>query len=175
MRAKRDVFSFNHIDTSIDEATLLTIKTFYRYYHRRWWCYRKTYRKRKRTNLLCKLGSSSLIAAGTISGGITMNPVVLGVIASAGLLLKTYTEIKSFERKIEMCKYAYTTYEKVLSDLRSCLRGKPFDKEVFISEVKLIDETVTDLCPSLESCIEKQYEVRFLLCKAEKSHRLCPR
>lgn len=103
-----------------------------------------------------------MIAAGTISGGVTLNPVVLGVIAGAGLLLKTYTEIKSFERKIEMCKYAYTTYEKVLSNLRSCLRGKPFDKEVFISEVKLIDETVTDLCPSIESCIEKQYEVRFL-------------
>lgn len=159
---KRDVFSFNHIDTSIPEATLLVIKTFFRFYHRRWWCYRKTYRKRKRINLLCKLGSSSLIAAGTISGGVTLNPVVLGVIAGAGLLLKTYTEIKSFERKIEMCKYAYTTYEKVLSNLRSCLRGKPFDKEVFISEVKLIDETVTDLCPSIESCIEKQYEVRFL-------------
>ena len=131
---KRDVFSFNHIDTSIDEATLKVIKEFFRFYHRRWWCYRKTYRKRKRINLLCKLGSSSLIAAGTISGGITMNPVVLGVIAGAGLLLKTYTEIKSFERKIEMCKYAYTTYEKVLSDLRSCLRGKPFDKDVFITK-----------------------------------------
>ena len=162
MRAKRDVFSFNHIDTSIDESTLSVIKDFFRFYHRRWWCYRKAYRKRKRINLLCKLGSSGLIAAGTISGGITMNPVVLGVIAGAGLLLKTYTEMKSFAKKIEMCKYAYTTYEKVLSDLRSCLRGKPFDKEVFISEVKLIDETVTDLCPSLESCIEKQYEVRFL-------------
>ena len=162
MKAKRDVFSFNHIDTSIDPETLLTIKTFYRFYHRRWWTYRKTYRHYKRTALGCKLGSSSLIAAGTIAAGITLNPVVLGVIAGAGLLLKTFTDYKRFEKKIEMCKYAYTTYEKVLSDLRSCLRGKPFDKEEFVNEMKLIDQTVTDLCPSIKLCFEKQYEVRFL-------------
>ena len=164
MRAsKRDVFSFNHIDTSIDEATLSTIKTFYRFYHRRWWSYRKTYRKRKRLNLACKLGSSSLIAAGTIAGGITLNPIILGIIAGAGLLLKTFTDYTHLrERKIEMCKYAYKTYENVLSDLRSCLRGKPFDHDSFVSEVHLIDQTVTDLCPSIESHIDKQYEVRFL-------------
>ena len=102
-----------------------------------------------------------MIAAGTIAGGITMNPFVLGVIAGAGLLLKTFTDYKHFERKIEMCKYAYKTYEKVLTDLRSCLRGKPFDHDSFVSEIKLIDQTVTDLCPSIMSYIEKQYEVRF--------------
>ena len=164
---KRDVFSFNHIDTSIDEATLSAIKTFYRFYHRRWWSYRKTYRKYKRLNLTATLGSSSLIVAGTIAGGVTMNPIILGIIAGAGLLLKTYTEIKSFERKIEMCKYAYTTYEKVLSDLRSCLRGKPFDKENFVEDMKLIDHSITNLCPSIESHVEKQYEVRFLSQKDE--------
>ena len=161
MRAKRDVFSFNHIDTSIDEVTRDVIKTFYRFYHRRWWCYRKTYQRFKRLNLSCKLGSSSLIAAGTIAGGVTMNPIILGIIAGAGLLLKTFTDYKHFDRKIEMCNYAYTTYEKVLTDLRSCLRGNPFDHDSFIDDMKLIDEVVTDLCPSIESDIDKQYEVRF--------------
>ena len=131
-------------------------------YHRRWWSYRKTYRYHKRLNLSCKLGSSSLIAAGTIAGGITLNPIILGIIAGAGLILKTFTDYKHFERKIEMCKYAYKTYEKVLSDLRSCLRGKPFDKENFVSDMKLIDQSVMDLCPSIEKLrFEKQYEVRF--------------
>ena len=162
MRAKRDVFSFNHIDTSIDDATLSMIKKFFRFYHRRWWTYRKTYRYHKRTSLSCKLVSSFVIAAGTIAGGITMNPIILGIIAGAGLLCKAFTDYKHFERKIEMCKYAYTTYEKVLSDLRSCLRGKPFDHENFITDIKLIDQSVTDLCPSIESHVEKQYEVRFL-------------
>ena len=103
-----------------------------------------------------------MIVTGTIAGGVTLNPVVLGIIAGAGLLLKTFTDYKRFEKKIEMCKYAYTTYEKVLSDLRSCLRGKPFVRDSFISEMKFIDETVTDLCPSITSHIDKQYEVRFV-------------
>ena len=108
-----------------------------------------------------------MIAAGTIAGGITMNPIILGIIAGAGLLLKSFTDYKHFERKIEMCKHAYTTYENVLSDLRSYLRGKPFDKENFITVVQLIDQTITDLCPSLDSHVEKQYEVRFLSQKDE--------
>lgn len=160
---KRDVFSFNHIDTMIDEATLSMIKSFYKFYHRRWWSYKKTYRYLKRLNLSCKLGSSSLIVAGTIAGGITLNPIILGVISGVGLLLETFTDHKHFDKKIEMCKYAYTTYEKVLSDLRSCLRGKPFDHDSFVDEMKLIDHSITDLCPSIHSHIDKQYEVRFLI------------
>ena len=132
MGRKQDIFNFNHIDTSIDEKTLKKIKDLYKYYHRRWWCYKQTYKNLKRKSLTCKLSSSSLIAAGTIAGGVTLNPIILGVISGAGLLVKTITDHKNFNRKIEMSKFAYTTYEKVLVDLRSCLRGKQFDHDSFV-------------------------------------------
>ena len=51
-------------------------------------------------DLSCKIGSTGLVAIGTIVGAITLNPIVLGVISGSGLILK------------EMCKFAYTTYEK---------------------------------------------------------------
>ena len=41
---------------------------------------------------------------GTIAGGVTQNPILLGVISGSGLLLKTYIEIKKiFRKKIELC------------------------------------------------------------------------
>ena len=88
MKHKQDIFTFNHIDTSIDETTLSKIKALYKFYHKKWWCYKKTHKHLKQMSLSCKLCSSSLIAAGTIAGGVTLNPIILGVISGAGLLIK---------------------------------------------------------------------------------------
>ena len=88
-------------------------------------------------------------AIGTIAGAITLNPIVLGVISGSGLILSTFTEAKNYKRKIEICKFAYTTYEKILIDLRSYLRGVKFNKVQFFTEIRLIDQMITDLCPSV--------------------------
>ena len=43
-----------------------------------------------------------LVATGGIVGGVTGNPVILGVISGTGLVLKTASEAKNYKRKIEM-------------------------------------------------------------------------
>ena len=156
------IFNFNHIDYSIGEETIDKLKAFYKYYHKKWWCSRKTFIEFKRKSLFCSLGSTSLIVIGSLVGGVTMNPIPLGVITGAGLFLKAYTDVKKFDRKIDMCKFAFTTYEKILTELRSYLRGRPFDSVSFLNEVKLIDDTITDLCPIFQSSkVLKQYTKRF--------------
>ena len=67
--------------------------------------------------------STGLIAIEAVAGGLTLNPAILGSISGAGLALKTFSETKHYKRKIEMTKCAYTTYQKVLLDLRTALRG----------------------------------------------------
>ena len=44
------VSQINHINASLKEAKLKPIEEFFRFYHRRWWCYRKTYRNCTRLN-----------------------------------------------------------------------------------------------------------------------------
>ena len=161
MDRKRSIINFNHIDKNLNEATLKTIKSLYEFYHKKWWCYKKQFRTLKNMSLACKMGSTALIVGGTIAGGVTLNPVVLGTISGAGMLLKTFSEYKKFDKKIEMCRYAFTTYEKVLTDLRSHLRGKPFDMDEFVSQMVLIDQTVTDLCPTIKLKTEKKYESKY--------------
>ena len=63
-------------------------------------------------DLACKIGSVGLIGRGTIVGSATLNITVLGTISGADLISSTFTEAKSCKRKIEMCKFAYTSYEK---------------------------------------------------------------
>ena len=46
-----------------------------------------------------------------------------------------------------MLKIAFTTYEKVLVELRSALRGDEFNKDQFIDKMKIIDEMIIDQTP----------------------------
>ena len=62
-----------------------------------------------------------LIAAGTVAGGVTMNPIILGIIPGYGLILITYCETKDFEKTM-----------KRHVELRSFMRGMSFGKESYL-------------------------------------------
>ena len=99
---------------------------------------------------------SGLIAVGAVAGGLTLNPATLGSTSGAGLALKTFSETKDYKRKIEMSKFAYTTYQKVLLNLRTSLRGGSFNKNDFLKGLNIFDDTITDVC-SLVTKFKKQY------------------
>lgn len=73
----------------------------------------------------------ALLFTRTIARGVTLKPNVLETISGAGVILKTYSEAKNSERKVEMCKFAFTTYGKVLTDLLLLLRGVSFNKKQY--------------------------------------------
>ena len=151
---KRSVFNFNHIDPDHQEETLNELKNLYRFYHKLWFCYKKLHASYKRDLLVTNLISAFLVAGGTIAGGITLNPIVLGVISGAELLLKTIAEFKNYKSKIEKCKFAFTTYEKTLSEIRCFLRGETYDPESFIQKMKLLDKIIIDLSLNYEKYSE---------------------
>ena len=34
----KDIFEFNHIDKSLSESDITTLKDFYSHYHKKYWC-----------------------------------------------------------------------------------------------------------------------------------------
>ena len=96
----------------------------------------------------------------TISGGLTMKPIVLGVINGVGILLTNFGKMKNYKKKMEMTKIAFTTYEKVLVELRSALRGDEFDKDQFIDKMKVVDAMIIDQTPSADKYVE-QYDKKY--------------
>ena len=157
---KRSIFDFNHIDPKIKEEELKEIKELFKTYHRLWWCFKKLHQREKRCDLMEKISSSVLLTCGLIAGGATLNPVVLGVISGAGLVMKTIQEARNRGKKIEKAKFAFTTYEKTLSDLRFALRGGHFDQRKFLIEMETIDSIVIDLGLNQEK-FEKSWKERF--------------
>ena len=135
---------FNHIDPSIPPEQLEEIQKLYATYKRFWWCFKKVYQKQKLLDLVEKISSSVLVAAGVLAGGATLNPVVLGVISGLGLVMKTIQEAKNRGKKIEKAKFAFTNYEKALSNLKFALRGGEFDRRKFLVEMETLDGIVID-------------------------------
>ena len=156
----KDLFYFNHIDPTIDEETKKELKEMYKYYRKLWWCHKKTLKRLQNIYLAINLISGGLITAGTIAGGVTLNPIIIGVINGVGLLIKSISEIKNYANKIELLKIGLTTYEKTLVDLRSFLRGTKYSHEKFISKMNLVDGDIADLY-SIPEKIKKKYEKTF--------------
>ena len=119
------IFNFNHIDKNKTKEEIQQIKELYKYYHYRYWCYQKAYTHYKKVNLASNIVSAGLVIIGRVAGGFTSNPIIIGTVTGAGVLLKTVCETKNYKRKIEMSKYACTTYQKILANLKTSLRGGP--------------------------------------------------
>ena len=103
-----------------------------------------------------------LVVIGTITGGITLNPVILGVINGSGVIVTSIAKIKNYKRKIELLQITFKTYEKILVELRSALRGDSWDKNEFIDRMKLIDDMIIDQTPLVDR-FASRYSKKFNL------------
>ena len=156
----KDIFEFNHIDPSLSKSDVKTIKDFYSYYHKKYWCFKRSYKSYKFLDNFFTISGICLVAVGTITGGITLNPVILGVINGAGIIFAGVGKKNNYKRKIEMTRIAFTTYEKVLVELRSALRGDEWNKQDFVDKMKLIDDMIIDQTPEPDR-FEIKYQKKF--------------
>ena len=151
-----DIFEFNHIDPFLSESDVKTLKDFYSHYHKKYCCFKRSYKSYKFHDNFFTVSGICLVAIGTISGGITLNPVVLGVVNGAGVIIAGVGKKNNYKRKIEMTRIAFTTYEKVLVELRAALRGDEWNKQEFVDRMKLIDEMIIDQTP-----IADRFEIKY--------------
>ena len=97
----KDIFEFNHIDKSLSESDVTTLKDFYSHYHKKYWCFKRSYKSYKFLHDVFSISGICLVAIGKIAGGITLNPVVLGVVNGAGVVVAGIGKKKNYKRKIE--------------------------------------------------------------------------
>ena len=97
IKMKKDIFEFNHIDNLLSEDEIKTVKEFYKFYHKKFWCFKKTYKHFKILDESINISGILLMIIGTISGGLTMNPIILGVINGAGIILTNFGKMKNYK------------------------------------------------------------------------------
>ena len=99
---KYSVFEFNHIDKLLNEEEIETLKELYSYYHKKFWCYKKAFKQFKIIDESLTISGILLVITGTITGGLTLNPIILGVINGTGILLTNVSKMKNYKKKMEM-------------------------------------------------------------------------
>ena len=147
MALKQNVFGFNHISKKLTPEEVGFLKTLYCRYHQKMWCYKKAHQTFKNRDLLLS-ATSAVITAGGLAGTAVFLPAV--AIGACGIVLGVIGKKKNYSRKVELTRFAYTSYEKVLNKLRAALRGKPFEEDKLIHELHILDDNIIDLCPVLD-------------------------
>ena len=155
MVSKKNIFNFNHISNHLTGDEISKLKSLYKCYHRLHTCYRWKYKKLRRLKMSLELSSICLTSIGSIAGAVTLNPIILGSLAGPGIMIQAYLTKSDLNKRVDRCRFAYTTYEKILVQLKSYLRGITYNEDIFLSDIKIIDDIVIDQCPSIDQNIDK--------------------
>lgn len=149
------IIGFNHISENLAEDEVIKLKTLYKSYHRLHMCYKWKYKRLKRLKLSLELSSIVLTSLGAVLGSITLNPTIMSSLAGSGVMIQTYLTKSNINRRINMCRFAFTSYERVLVQIKSFLRGLLYNESNFLTDLKVIDDIIIDQCPSVDKYFEK--------------------
>ena len=76
-------------------------------------------------------------------------------------MIQAYLTKSDLNRRVDRCRFAFTSYERVLIQLKSFLRGLPYDESNFLTDLKVLDDIVIDQCPSVDKYFNK-YNSKFI-------------
>jgi hypothetical protein len=150
-----DIFNFNHISQDLSKDDKETLIKLYAYYHRKTNYYKSAFKHLKKLKIVLNITSIGLTVIGTIAGAITLNPIVLAAISGPGIIIQGFLRITNYERKIEMCKFAYTSYQKMLNKIRGYLRGEQYILHNINAELEWLDDIIIDFCQIVDKYKEK--------------------
>ena len=157
---------------SLKPEVLQTLDSLYAFYHHQWWCYSHKYHVFKFRQALLNGLALLVAAAGMIAGSIFENTIVVTCLTTSGTVLKKMVDFKKFPIKVDRCQFAYATYAKILTELRTYTRGIPFDEDSFLIKMQTFDDTITDFSPAISDRCRQSYHRRFHYVSLEVYHPL---
>ena len=111
MDRRKSIFYWNHVSEKLTDDQISELKALYKFYHKKYWLFKMTYKYFKKAELACNIGSALLVVTGTVVGGVTLNPIPLGVISGTGILLKTFQRLKITKERLR-CVNSRTPHMK---------------------------------------------------------------
>lgn len=112
--------------------TMVALDALYAHYHRLWWCYSQLY-----LHFKCRFGVYNalallLAAIGLVTGELVQKTEVVVGLTALAMFVKGWHDVKKYNVKMDMCKFAYATYAKTLTELDHAAHSDDeFDKATF--------------------------------------------
>ena len=156
---KKRIFSWNHISDRLAEDQVDELRSYYKAYHRKCWAYKQAVKRYKKFKLIGNT-ISVLTGTGGIISAVVTGGIALVAISTCAFLIKSYMDFQSLDLKIQNCTYAYQSYQHLLNSIKDMLRSGDFQPS-FHTELKNVDDFVTDVCPSVDKFYAK-YNDKFI-------------
>ena len=103
-----------------------------------------------------------VMATGVVVGAVRENSFVVVGLTAFGTMVKGWNDFKKFSFKVDMCRFAYTTYEKTLIKPKTYVRGLPLeDFDGFLIKMQTLDEIITDFTPPVFDYWMREYPKKF--------------
>ena len=168
MHNKKSVITFNSFSKDLSIKTKTKLYNIYMDYFVKCQCYKRMLKSSKRVcvaldiaSYICTLGG----AAGSFGSVFTLALVPVGAV------IGIYKRHQNLERKKEMLRFAYTSYKKVLNEIKAYFRGQTFSENEFIRDCLNTDNTISDLCPPINRKVRekiiREYNVKKIIDKDE--------
>ena len=155
------MLKFNHIDSNINETDKELLMNLYNIYFKKHYCYSLMFKKWKNIHIALQMSSVLLISLGGIIGAITINPIIISSLAAFGVLIQAYIAKNEFKKQVIMLKIAVDTLHAILDEINSYLRGLEFNKDILLSDIKVKDDMISNLCPILNPKYIKIYDKKY--------------
>lgn len=141
---------------------LYKLDGLFTFYHRQWWCHREMFYHFKWCHALLNGLALLIVAAGIIAGALLENSGIVACLTAARTVVKGWNDFKNFSFKVDMCHFAFTTYDKTLIELRTYVRVLPMDVMM-----QTLDDTIADFSPCVSDKCVQEYKRRFRYVHAE--------
>ena len=127
-----------------DNDLLIRLDDLYAYYHKQWWCRRQIFYRYKWCHGLLNGLALLLMAASVAVGDVRENSLIAVGLTALGTVVKGWKDVKKFSFKVDMCRFAYTTYGKTLIEMKTYVRGLPLEEfDGFLVNMQTLDDTIT--------------------------------
>ena len=134
----------------LNKDLLYRLDGLFAFYHRQCWCHRQMFYRFKWCHGCLNALALIIAAAGIVVGSVLENSLLISCLTAAGTVIKGRNDFKKFSFKIDMCRFAYTTYnyDKTLIELRTYVRGLPMEE--CLIKMQTLDDTITDFTPPVQ-------------------------
>lgn len=103
-----------------------------------------------------------LMAVSVAVATVCENSFVVVGLTALKTVVKGWNDFQKFSLKVNMCRFAYTAYEKTLIKFKTYNRGLPLDDfDGFLIKMQTLDDTITDFTPLMSDHCAREYSKHF--------------
>lgn len=141
---------------------LPTLDVLHSVFHKKMWYYQKMYLRFKRLNTFFNALALLFIAVGIVASSVWQESLIMTILTALSTTIKGWMDFRKLPVKMDACRFAYTTFDKLLIEIATYLRGMSLDDvENFLVKCQVSEETITDLAPPVSDALIREYEVTF--------------